>query len=235
MSRTVIALLVFAIPISAAGLYCEETFDYDDGTLPVGFVITGDSGEPGAFAVLSGAFTHSETGVAHYAWLTCDGPPPDLFHFEVQDGYWDFAWRITWDPSSGRCLRLSHDDNSGQWAYSFSEFSWWSLDPSVCPDCQWMWHNGTALRTVLHHTEGPAEGWHSVQIFDNPYQHYVRIRVDGELIFEETYEDIYGNIHGFGCSGGSVGSPAFDNVWFEWDDPVEAATWGAVKALYRLP
>jgi hypothetical protein len=103
-----------------------------------------------------------------------------------------------------------------------------------------MWHNGTALRTVFHQTDGPAEGWHTVEILDVRYQGEVRVSIDNQVIFEETYEtQIEGGFEagsfGFGCSGGGEGTPAFDDVWCSWYNPVEATTWGVIKAFYRLP
>ena len=66
----------------------------------------------------------------------------------------------------------------------------------------------------------------------------MRISIDDEVILEETYELVIeegaeGGTFGFGCSGGSVGTPAFDNLYCEWYNPVEASTWGEIKAFYR--
>ncbi len=233
MWRGVLVILAVAVPLCAHGLYCEEQFTYEDGVLPSGFASTGDPSDLGAFAISGNTFAQVQSGSAHYVWLSCDGQTPDFLSFTVRDAPWEFAWRIGWNSSSGRCLRLSHDSDGRAWSYTFSEFSWLSLDSATCPECQWMWHNGTSLRTATHAVDGPDSGWHTVQILDHFHQDAITVLIDGEVIFEESFEHIDGNIHGFGSSGTAIGVPAFDELWFTWPDPVERSSWGRIKSLYR--
>ncbi len=146
-----------------------------------------------------------------------------------------FAWRITGsNPAAGRCLWLSHDDLSGTWGYTYAECAWENLDSGEYPDGQFMWHNTTVLRSVHHATPGPLVGWHSVHIWEEgPHALDLEIRVDWDLIFDESYEYIPEGHQGVGCLGGGAMTPAFDSIWAQWPDPVEHSTWGRLKALYR--
>ena len=234
MNRGILVVVIILAPSVAAGLECGDRFDYDDGTVPYTFVSTGDPDEQGAFAVQGGLFAHTQAGPAHYVFTDCP-TNPDFFDFDVRGAYWDFAWRIgPQDPASGTCVRLSHDDRHGQWAYSLSAFSWESLDPTGCPECQWMWHHGTPLWVELHPTGDPAEGWHHVVVWHDRWGEAVQVWVDRELLFDVACEPNQGDPYqGFGCTGGPVGDPAFDNVIFSYPDPVERSTWGTIKGLYR--
>ena len=214
-----------------------EHFEYPDGTLPAQMVFTGDPADEGAFAVLGNALSHTLSGSAHYIWdwervpdIAIDG-----YAFEVWGANWDFAWRVSGsDPTSGRCLRLSHSDRHGQWGYAFSEFAWSLPGDGARPESQWTWHSGVDLRVSLYATAGPAEGWHLVEIMDDHANDLVRVKIDGELILEEGYERIglFG-YPGFGCADGESGAPALEYIVLWWPCPVESATWGMVKAMYR--
>lgn len=229
-------LLVLCIPCVAPGLSCEEFFDGDDGSLPMLFASTGDPDDVGAFAIQSAALVHTQPGTAHYIWLCEPYLPADWIGFEVLGAEWEFAWRINaHSATSGTCIRLSHDDRHGEWAYSLSKVSWWCPDPSVCPECQFMWHNGMEEWTVEHPTGGPVGGWQLVQITDaQPPSGMIRVKIDGVLVFEQSCEPPPNcGLVGLGCSGGEGGVPAFDTICVEWPDPVDQSTWGSIKALYR--
>jgi hypothetical protein len=200
-------------------------------------ITTGDPADTGAFTISSSVLAHTLSGSAHY--IVDWGYPYiweiDGYDFVVWGADWDFAWRV-WgsDQTSGRCLRLSHTDRYGQWAYAFSEFEWSVPDQGQRTETQWTWHAGTDLRVSIYPTAGPADGWQSVEITDFWDEDFVRIKVDGDLIFEESYERIgFVGYPGVGCGDVPAGAPSFGYLVLWWPDPVEPTTWGAVKALYR--
>jgi len=233
-----LAILVATVPWAAGhaqGTWWEY-FEYPDGTLPAEMVSTGDPGDEGAFAVQGSTLSHTVAGSAHYIWdwemsyFEMDG-----YAFEVWGANWDFAWRIfASNRTSGRCLRLSHTDRYGQWAYAFSEFEWSLPEAGARPETQWTWHTGVDLRVALYPSGGPTEGWHLVEIMDNYASDRVRIKIDGELVLEESYERIQlHGFEGFGCPDGESGVPALDYLLLWWPCPVESVTWGMIKAMYR--
>jgi hypothetical protein len=232
----VVAVAVLCVPLAASALSCDEHFDGADGTLPLLLVSTGDPDDTGALTIQSGMLAHTEAGSAHLVWLCESWFPPGGAYFKVLGAGWEFAWRIsTHSVSTGTCLRLSHDDRHGAWAYSVSQVSWECPDPSSCPDCQYMWHAGTEEWTVSYPTGVPVEEWQTVRVTESEgLTPVVRVTIDDVLIFEQTFgiapEPC---LSGLGCSGGEAGAVAFDYVIVEWPDPVEASTWGSVKALYR--
>ncbi len=235
--RVVLAiLLVVCLQCVASGLDCEEFFDGADGSLPTLFFSTGDPDDVGALAIQGGALVHTQPGSAHYIWW-CDPPLPAMWlGFDALGAEWEFAWRIEMDDSgSGTCMRLSHDDRHGAWAYSLSKVSWSCPDPGECPECQFMWHNGTEDWTLVHATGGPVEGWQTVFITDaEPPSGHIWVSIDQVLIFDQTCEPPpERQLVGLGCSGGEDSVPAFDLLHLTWPDPVERSTWGAVKALYH--
>jgi hypothetical protein len=235
MRIAAVTILALSIPCLASGLECDEFFDGEDGSLPALFTSTGDPNDEGTFAIQGGALVHSESGTAHYVWW-CDAfLPADSIWFEVLGAEWEFAWRINSDSATtGTCIRLSHDDRHGEWAYSLSRVSWWCPDASARPECQLTWHNGTEDWTVVYPTGGPVAGWQLVQITDAfPPSGMISVTVGGEPIFEQSCEANPGGLVGLGCSGGELGVPAFDFVVVSWPDPVEQSTWGSIKALYR--
>jgi hypothetical protein len=236
MRVLVMAVLVVFVPLAASGLSCEEQFNEADGESPPEFDSTGAPGDTGEFTVESGVLAHTHPGSAHLVWLCESWFPPGGAYFDVLGSRWEFAWRITMHSAlSGTCLRLSHDDRYGEWAYSVSKVSWECPDASSCRDCQYAWHSGTEEWTVSYPTGGPVEGWQTVSVVEyGPPSNTVRIRIDGEVVFDQecgpTPESC---LSGLGCSGGEGGAPAFDFVIVEWPDPVEESTWGSVKALFR--
>ena len=235
MRALAIVLLALCLPCVSSGLMCEESFDGEDGGLPDLFASTGDPNDAGALAIQGGAFVRTQPGSAHYVWW-CDPMFPAVFYgLGVLGSEWEFAWRIDpSDPRSGTCLVLSHDDRHGQWAYSLSKVSWSCPDPSECPECQFMWHNGTEEWTLVYPTGGPVEGAQTVWITDLelPSGHIV-VYIDQVLVFDEACDVPEVGLVGLGCSGGEAGTPSFDWVHFIWPDAVEQSTWGAVKVLYR--
>jgi hypothetical protein len=227
----VLALLtIMAAPVAGQVFFADE-FDLPDGSFPAEWTWTGDPRGGGEFEVHGGTFVHTDGGHVHYF-----RPDPvvgiGLYEFEVLDTNWVFGWLISpADPMAGRCLCFYHNDAWGQWGYSFTEFSWWTLDPGTYPDGQYMWHNGTDLRIVHSWTPGPLEGWHSVSILTGT--DFVEIRVDQGLIFSEAYESIPDGYVGLGCDAPGTMTPAFDNVAMVWPDPVEARSWSSIKSLFR--
>ncbi len=236
MKAAVALVVVLCVPCSALGLSCDEYFEENEGSLPSLMIPTCDPNDTGQLVVQGGVLAHTQPGPAHIVWLCESWFPPGGVWLEVYGAEWEFAWRITaHSASSGTCLRLSHDDRHGEWGYSLSKVSWECPDPSVCPDCQYMWHSGTEEWTVSHPTGGPVEGWQLVRITEfEPTPDIVRVAVDSIVIFEGSCgpcpEWLY---TGLGCSGGEGGEPIFDNLSVWWPDPVEESTWGSVKALYR--
>jgi len=231
-----VAVAVFLTPAVVLGLSCDTWFPEAEGTLPALMFPTGAPDDPGELVVQDGVLYHTEPGSAHLVWLCDSWFPPGGMGFEVLGAEWEAAWRITGESSSsGECLLLSHDDLHGDWSYSLSKMSWEGPDPSVCPDCQYMWHNGTAEWTLTYPTDGPVEGWQVVWIVEpEPPSHIVSVTIDQVSIFEVSCEAApEGCLTGLGCSGGEVGAPSFDNLTVWWPDPVEEETWGRVKALYR--
>ena len=235
MRVTVAVLLVLCLQCAASGLMCEELFDGDDGSLPTLFASTGDPSDVGALAIQSGALAHTQLGTAHYIWFCEPGLPAIWLGFEVLGSKWEFAWRIDMDnAASGTCMRLSLDDRHGQWAYSLSKVSWSCPDPSGCPECQFMWHDGTEEWTLVYPTGGPVEGWQLVWITDaEPPSGHIWVSIDQVLVFDQTCEPPQRGLAGLGCSGGEGGVPTFDNLHLSWPDPVEQSTWGTIKGLYR--
>jgi len=233
-----VVLAVITIPgvVLAQGSWWEH-FEYPDGAVPPTMVSTGDPADTGAFAVLDDALSHTMPGSAHYLFPWGDAGIIELdgYALRIWGAPWDFAWRIGLDsPSAGRCLRLSHTDRYGQWAYVLSEFEW-----SV-PECnrggspEWTWHRGTDLSVVLFPTDGPSDGWHEVFVWDMWARDSVRVRVDTQLIFEEQYETIgHKGYTGFGCESVGAGAPSLEYLSFWWPCPVETATWGKLKAMFR--
>jgi hypothetical protein len=219
----------------AAGYW--DTFDLPDSSLPAEWAWTGFAEGGGSFLVYDGAFTHVGGGPAYYYRIAgaADRNLGGCYELIVKGSYWVFAWRISPDDASaGRCLWLSHDDRSGSWAYTFAECSWENLDPEEYPDGAFMWHNATAIRSVLSPTPGPLDGWHTVTIFETgPNALQLDIRADGQPIFDEAYEYIPEGYQGLGSLGSEVMSPAFDSIWAQWPDAVEDESWSRVKALYR--
>ncbi len=212
-----------------------DTFDYPDGTLPEWWHWTGYSDGGGSFLVQGSAFTHVEGGAAYYyrdSWCGARNLP-GWYDFQVKDANWVFAWRISSDdPTAGRCLWLSHDDLSG--SYTFAECSWENLDPQEYPDGEFMWNNATVLRSVQCEAACPPVGWHTVSISEGgPQALELEIFIDHVQIFDVSYEFIPEGLQGIGCLVGGEMTPAFDSIWAQWPDPVEAGTWGCIKALYR--
>ena len=86
----------------------------------------------------------------------------------------------------------------------------------------------------LYPTEGPAEGWHEIEIEDDYGYDTVRVRVDNQLILNEGYERIaFRGYPGFGCADVETGAPSLEFLVLWWPCPVESETWGRVKAMYR--
>jgi hypothetical protein len=221
----------------AAGYW--DRFEFEDGAFPDEWHWTGYSEEGGEFLVYDGAFTHVQGGPSYYLrYSGCAKRQrnlPGTYYFLVKDSMWAFAWRICGSgATAGRCLWLSHDNLSGSWGYTFAECSWENLDPGEYPDGYYMWHNATALRSVHHPTAGPLVGWRTIWIDEKgPQGLQVDIYEEAQLIFEESYEYIPDGNQGFGSLGAGEMTPAIDDLWAQWPDPVEASTWGRVKALYR--
>jgi len=234
----VAGLVVLLIPgvASAQGSWFEE-FWVPDGTLPQMMVSTGDPADTGAFSGLDEDFLHTAPGSAHYVYKWGDAWIIELdgYAFPVYGAPWDFAWRIELgDPMSGRCLRLSHTDRYGQWAYVLSEFEWSVPERGGSRSTEWTWHRGTDINVWLSPTDGPAEGWQQVYVSDQWGRDSVRVYVDNDLIFAERYERIgfYGYT-GYGCDAVGAGAPSWELFSFWWPSPVEAASWGKMKAMYR--
>ena len=235
MRMAIAVAVVVAAAAPAWALGWEEDFDYPDGSFPDWWEWTGDPRGGGAFLVYDGAFTHVDGGYVYYvrtAWGTRENLGA-VYDFRVKDSNWVFAWRISdSDPMAGRCVWLSHDDLSGTWAYTLAEISWETLDPVEYPDGQYMWHNGTVLRSVQRETPGPLAGWHYVWVDDFVYGQ-VEVWVDGEQIFDEAYEFIGEGFQGLGCVGEGEMTPAFDFMTANWPDAVEPRSWSVIKALFR--
>ena len=227
------ATVILVVLVLASGSSADEffdTFDEPDGSLPSEWTWTGDPRGGGEFQVQSGTFAHVDGGHVHY-FRHADVTGVGRYEFDVMDSYWSFAWRITTsDPDQGRCLELYHNDYwGGQWKYSLTEFSWYTL--GGYPQGQYMWPNGSNL-DIVHHTSGPVSGWHHITVVDELDQ--VQVWVDGSLIFDEQVEPIPEGYIGLGSATGSgTMTPQFDNVRFSFNVPVEDATWGAVKALFK--
>jgi len=234
----VIVMVVLAIPCvaMAQGSWWEH-FEYPNGTLPAEVISTGDAADEGAYTVVDNILSHTSSGAAHYIFDWGDVPTIEIdgYGFEVWGANWDFAWRVCGtDPTSGRCLRLSHTDRYGQWAYALSEFAWSLPEASARREAQWTWHTGVDLRVSLYPTEGPADGWQTIEINDDWGRDTVRVKVDDQLIFKEGYERIaFRGYPGFGCSDVDSGAPSLEYIVLWWPCPVESATWGRVKAMYR--
>lgn len=234
MSRAVLCLLLCMAASSAYGLGYEDYFSLPDGSFPGEWAWTGDSQGGGSFLVYDGAFTHVGGGPVYY--VRAEGIGRDdlgaFYGFRVKGSQWAFAWRISCDPAAGRCMYLSHDSRLGAWAYVFAEVNWETLDPVEYPEGQYMWHNWTSARVVLHETPGPLLGWHEVWVDDQRDTHVI-ISVDGEEIFAEDHASIDEGLQGIGCVADGDMTPAFDFLWANWPDPVEPRGWGAIKALFR--
>jgi len=209
-----------------------ETFSYSDGSMPPGWVWTGDPQGGGQFAVQDSQFVHLDGGYAYYVrvvaseWECGQG----FYDFDVKDSNWEFAWGIYGFPDHGWCCRLYHNDAWGQPGYTFT-YSEWSTLPGY-PGGQYMFHNSTDL-SVSHYWTGPLVGWHHITIQD--VLGGVLITVDGsEVIFSDWSCSVGGYI-GLGATAGSGNlTPAFDNLEHEaYYSPVEGRSWGRVKSLYR--
>ena len=235
MSRSAVCIaLVLLSPLVVLALEHEEYFDLPDGTVPFGWVSTGAPDDMGTFSVQSGAFVHDSVGTSHYYYDWCPNGI-GYYTFLVEGSGWEFAWRISMaDPSSGRCLTLSHGEREGQWEYTFTEFAWQVPDAPSGRDTEYSWHLGTPLRTVSVPTPGPLLGWHLIDILDldpaGPPR--VEIRADWELLFQEEYAPIAEGYQGFGCSTEPSLTPALDDFIIGWPDPVERSSWGSVKGRF---
>ncbi len=228
--RCVLVLLVcLFLSLSAYADEFYEPFDGPNGSFPSGWTWTGDPRGGGEFEIQDGTFTHVTGGHVHY-FRSSDITGVGRYEFDAKDSYWEFGWRIaTTDPNVGRCLVLYHNDYWGQWGYSLTEFSWWTL--GGYPEGQYMWHNGSNI-DLVHNWTGPLTGWRHVTIDDDLNR--VEVRVDGELIFDEEVEPIPEGYIGLGsATGSSVLTPQYDNVRFFFNVPVDELSWARVKALYR--
>ncbi len=217
----------------------EDTFELPDGSFPAEWHWTGYSESDGRFLIDDSSFTHIDGGAVYYT-RRCRDRGRNLgayYELVVRGSNWAFAWRITsGDPTAGRCLWLSHDDSSGEWAYTFAECSWQNLSPEQYPDGSYMWHNATVLRSARHTTEGPLEGWHTIRIWETgPNAQHIEVWVldTGYIFLDETYEYIQDGLQGFGALGGGELTPALGSLWAQWPDPVETTSWGRIKALFR--
>ena len=236
--RTLVLVIGFlAALMPGIALAQGSWFEWFDGTMPSMMVSTGDPADTGAFTVQDEDFLHSAAGSAHYVYLWLDAwfMPLDAYEFRVWGAPWDFAWRIgVEDPSSGRCLRLSHTDRHGQWAYVLSEFEWSVPGSDGGRPCEWTWHRGTDVSISLFPTDGPAEGWHDIFVIDMWSRDSLRVKVDNELVFAKRYERIgFNGYTGFGCEDVGAGAPSWDYFAFWWPSPVEPVSWGKMKAMYR--
>jgi len=233
--RTLLLVLVVAgcsVVANAQPPDYWEDFTYPDGSFPVGWSCTGDTGGGGQFVVSSGEFVHVDGGYVYYVadgWFLLEG---GSFFFNVRGPYWEFAWGILpGNQASGWCMRLRYDDTGGAWGCTLTE-THWSTIPGF-PGGRYMFHHGTDL-TTNHYPVDLGTGWHAVRI--GHLSRYVDVWLDWQLVFETqpTYARNWGFM-GLGASAGSGSmSPAFDDLvhWPE-GDPVHAGSWGGIKALFR--
>mgnify|MGYP006294853775 CR=1 FL=1 len=223
---TVLVASVLLAPTASADF--TDTFTYADGTFPPEWTWTGDPRGAGFFEVHAEAFVHVDGGHVHY-FRDLEVCGAGTYEFDVTDTEWVFAWRITpGNPDAGKCLCFYHNDYYG-WSYNFVEFTWSTL--GGYPDGQYMWHNGSHTAHAQYGASPPV-GQHHVRIED--MGSWVSIWVDDDLIFDRAFVSIPSGYIGLGCDGPGVMTPAFDNVSFhEEPSPVEPATWGTVKALFK--
>jgi len=239
MVRVLVTVCVLAsLAGAASGTWCELDFwSSPNGTLPPGLTSTGDPSDSGSFSVQEHLLVHDSAGSAHYVTHNCPHEEDMVasIDFRVEGTNWEFAWEITIDdPSSGRCLLLSHGEREdGTWAYSFSEFEWWIPEGTTPPGTEYTWHNGTPVSEVVVPTPGPLVGWNYVSIQYWPWPRRIIIVVGVEQIFEELHQCTPGaHSMGLGCRATDAGSPAFEYLWLVYISPVEETTWGRIKALY---
>jgi hypothetical protein len=239
MTRVLVLVCVLALlPVSASGVFCElDIWPSPNGTLPPGLISTGDPSDGGSFSVQEHVLVHDSSGSAHYVTHNCPHEEDMVasIDFCVEGTNWEVAWEITADdPSSGRCLRLSHgQQEDGTWAYTFSEFEWWIPAGTSPPGTAYTWHNGTSVSEVVAPTDGPLVGWNYVNIWYLMWPRRIRVTVGFDPIFEELHQCIPGaHSMGLGCRATDAGSPAFEFLSLSYISPVEETTWGRVKALY---
>jgi len=242
MIRVLVAVCVLAsLAGAASATWCELDFSGPNGALPTDLISTGDPSDGGSFSLDENLLVHDTSGSAHYVTHVCPIEEDMIaaVDFRVEGSNWEFAWEITTDdPSSGRCLQLSHgQQEDGSWAYSFSEFEWWIPEGTSPPGTAYTWHNGTPVSEVVVSTPGQLVGWNYVSIWYLIWPRRVRITVGNavgnEVIYEELHQPIPGGLSvGLGCGTADAGSPAFEYVWVTYISPVEETTWGRIKALY---
>jgi hypothetical protein len=233
MKQLISTLAYMLAVVAAACAYPQdfhEAFTYPDGSLPPDWTWTGDPQGGGAFRVQGGQFVHMDGGYAYYVRVAPNWCAEGLYEFDVKDSNWEFAWGIQGTPDSGWCCRLYHNDAWGRPGYTLAASTWTTL-PGY-PGGQYMFHNATDLQ-VSHYWTEPLVGWHHIRIFDA--LGHMEIDADySQVLFSGWTMGPYGHV-GLGATVGSgTLTPAFDNVeHMALYSPVEGASWGRVKALFR--